>query len=89
MNCLDMSVCGVLFYYWNNTWGCKEMNKYFQEDVLPIRVSVADAAKYLGLGRKVIYQLLEFGELRAVRERGTILIDPCSLREFRESGKQP
>ncbi len=27
-------------------------------------VSVADAAKFLGVGRKVIYQLIEWGELR-------------------------
>jgi excisionase family DNA binding protein len=58
-------------------------------DLLPAEVSIADAAKYLGVGRKIIYQLLEFGEIRAVRERGKIIIDPCSLREFRESGKQP
>jgi excisionase family DNA binding protein len=58
-------------------------------DILPAEVSVAEAAKYLGVGRKIIYQLLEFGELRAVREHGKIIIDPCSLRDFRESGKQP
>lgn len=64
------------------------MEKVFQDDILPVEVSVADAAKYLGLGRRVIYQLIEYGELRAVRERGKIIIDPCSLREFRRSGKQ-
>ncbi|WP_136796555.1 MULTISPECIES: helix-turn-helix domain-containing protein [Desulfosediminicola] len=63
------------------------MKNSFQSDILPAEVSVADAARYLGVGRKIIYQLLEFGELRAVREGGRIIIDPCSLREFRQSGK--
>lgn len=63
------------------------MKNLVQSDILPVEVTVADAARYLGVGRKVIYQLLEFGELRAVREHGRIIIDPCSLRDFRESGK--
>ena len=50
-------------------------------------VTVPQAAKYLGVGRKIVYQLLEYGELRAVRERGKIYIDPCSLKEFRSQGK--
>lgn len=54
---------------------------------LPDLVSVSEAAKYLGVGRKIIYQLLEFGELRAIREHGKILIDPCSIKEFQMSGK--
>ena len=61
------------------------MNIIYQD--LPDIVSVPQAAKYLGVGRKEIYKLLEFGELRAVREHGKILIDPCSLREFRNKGK--
>jgi excisionase family DNA binding protein len=67
--------------------GCMKMEKLFQNDILPLDITVSDAAKYLGLGKKVIYQLLENGELRAARERGKIYIDPCSLREFRNSGK--
>jgi len=63
------------------------MKNLLQSDILPTGVSVAEAARYLGVGRKVVYQLLDFGELRAVREGGRIIIDPCSLREFRESGK--
>lgn len=54
---------------------------------LPDIVGVSQAAKYLGVGRKEVYKLLDFGELRAVREHGKIIIDPCSLREFRNKGK--
>ncbi len=54
---------------------------------LPDIVSVPQAARYLGVGRKEIYKLLEFGELRAVRKNGKIIIDPCSLHEFRKKGK--
>lgn len=50
-------------------------------------ISVPQAAKYLGVGRKVVYKLLEYGELRAVREGGKIYIDPCSLRAFKADRK--
>lgn len=63
------------------------MLKIPMNNELPDIVSVPEAAKFLGVGRKIIYQLLEYGELRAVREGGKILIDPCSLREFHNSGK--
>ncbi len=61
-------------------------NILFEND-LPDLVSVPEAAKYLGVGKKIIYQLLENGELRAIRERGKILLDPCSIKEFHASGK--
>jgi excisionase family DNA binding protein len=54
------------------------------ETTLPDLVGVPQAAEYLGVGRKIIYQLLEFGELKAIRRQGKIWIDPCSLREFRQ-----
>jgi excisionase family DNA binding protein len=54
---------------------------------LPDLVTVPEAAKYLGVGRKVVYQLLELGQLRAVREHSKILIDPCCLYHFRQQGK--
>jgi len=66
-----------------------EMNEPLQGDILPMEISVPEAARYLGVGKRVIYQLLEYGELRAVRKHGKILVDPVSLREFRASGKQP
>jgi excisionase family DNA binding protein len=53
---------------------------------LPDIVSVPEAARFLGVGRKVVYQLLENGVLRAIRQESKILIDPCSLREFKEKG---
>ena len=37
------------------------------ETALPDLVSVPQAAEYLGVGRKMVYQLLEFGELKALR----------------------
>ncbi len=54
---------------------------------LPDLVTVPEAAKFLGLGRKMIYQLLETDEIRAIRQEGKILIDPCSLYEFKNQGK--
>lgn len=53
---------------------------------LPL-LTVSESAKYLGVGRKIVYQLLEFGEIRAVKNRGAVLIEKASLDSFRSSGK--
>ncbi|HKJ65408.1 MAG TPA: helix-turn-helix domain-containing protein [Desulfopila sp.] len=50
-------------------------------------VSVAEAARYLGVARKIIYQLVDFGELRAVRVKGNIMIDAESLEKCRREGR--
>jgi len=49
-------------------------------------LTVGEAAKYLGVGRKVIYQLIEFDQLRSVRENRAVLIEKRSLDSFRQSG---
>ena len=49
-------------------------------------LTVSEAAKYLGVGRKVVYQLIEFDQIRSVRENRAILIEKRSLDEFRRSG---
>ncbi|MDJ0621502.1 MAG: helix-turn-helix domain-containing protein [Desulfocapsaceae bacterium] len=54
------------------------------EHILSDLVTVPQAAKFLGVGRKVVYQLLEYGELRAIRQDGKILIDPCSVKNCRD-----
>ena len=51
-------------------------------------VNVAEAARFLGIGRKLVYQLIEFGEIRAVKEKGTVLIEKKSLEAFKNSGKR-
>jgi excisionase family DNA binding protein len=52
-------------------------------------MTVSDAARYIGVGKKVIYQLIEFDEIRAVRQRGKVMIDRSSLEAFHHSGKRP
>jgi len=37
----------------------------------------------------VMYQLIEFDEIRAMREHGKVLIDSSSLEAFHSSGKRP
>ena len=49
-------------------------------------LTVGEAAKYLGVGCKVVYQLIEFDQLRSVRENRAILIEKRSLDLFRQSG---
>jgi excisionase family DNA binding protein len=50
-------------------------------------VSVADAARYLGVGRKVVYQLIEYNRVRAVRRRHFLMVDRESLEEFQRTGQ--
>jgi len=50
-------------------------------------MTVGEAAKYLGVGRKVIYQMIEFDQIRAVRENRTVLVEKKSLDEFWASGQ--
>ncbi len=40
-----------------------EENEYVSAPLL----SVAEAAKYLGVGRKLVYQLIERGDIKAVK----------------------
>ena len=49
-------------------------------------LTVSEAARYLGVGRKVIYQLIEFGQIRSVRDNRAVLIEKRSLDEFRRRG---
>ena len=50
-------------------------------------MTVSEAAKYIGVGRKVIYQMIEFDQIRAVRENRAVLIEKRSLDEFIASGQ--
>ena len=52
-------------------------------------LTVSEAARFIGVGKSVIYQLIEFDEIRAVRSRGRVLIDKSSLEAFHNSGKRP
>lgn len=50
-------------------------------------LSVPEAARYLGVGRKVLYQLIEYNRIRAVRRRRVLLVDRGSLEEFQRGGQ--
>ncbi|MDZ7580967.1 MAG: helix-turn-helix domain-containing protein [Deltaproteobacteria bacterium] len=45
---------------------------------LPL-LTVSETAKYLGVSRKIVYQLLEFGDIRAVKRKGAVLIEKASI----------
>ena len=49
--------------------------------------SVPEAARYLGVSRKTVYRLIEWGELIALRQNGAVQVDLRSLKVFRDSGK--
>jgi excisionase family DNA binding protein len=50
-------------------------------------MTVSEAARYMGVGKKIIYQLLEFDEIRVVRVHGATLVEKQSLDAFRAAGK--
>jgi excisionase family DNA binding protein len=51
-------------------------------------LTVSEAARYLGVGKKIVYQLIENGELLVVRGKGkTVQVEKQSLDRFRRSGK--
>ena len=60
-------------------------DKYIEVPIM----TVTEAARHIGVGKQVIYQLIEFDEIRAVRERGKVMIDRSSLEAFHNSGKRP
>ncbi|HHP7233644.1 MAG TPA: excisionase family DNA-binding protein [Desulfobacterales bacterium] len=53
---------------------------------LPL-MTVSETARYMGVGKKIVYQLIEFGELNAVKNKGQVLIEKASADHFRSSGK--
>ena len=50
-------------------------------------LTVSQAAQFMGVGKSIIYQLIEFGEIVATRQRSRILVEKRSLDIFRSSGK--
>lgn len=56
-------------------------------DVNSPLLTVAEASKYLGVGRRKIYQLIEWGEIRGVKLGRSVRIEKEGLDRFRDSGK--
>ena len=50
-------------------------------------MTVSETAKYMGIGRKLVYQLIEFGELDAYRQEGALWIDKACVDAFVKCGK--
>lgn len=49
-------------------------------------LEVGEAAKYLGVGRKVLYRLIEQGEITVVKSGGSTLVEKSSLDRLRAGG---
>ncbi|MFP5213055.1 MAG: helix-turn-helix domain-containing protein [Acidobacteriota bacterium] len=50
-------------------------------------LTIPEAAKYLGVGKKVVYQLIEWGQIKAVRVKGSVQVEKQSLDDYIASGK--
>jgi excisionase family DNA binding protein len=58
-----------------------------QEYAAPPLVTVPEAAKFLGVGKKTVYRLIEEDRLRASRVARSILVEQDSLEAFKRSGE--
>ena len=67
--------------------GKKERYDRREAYVTSALLTVPEAAKYLGVGRKKIYELIEWGELKAVKLGRSVQVEKNSLDEFKASGK--
>jgi excisionase family DNA binding protein len=50
-------------------------------------LTVSDAARFLGVGKQIVYQLIESDQIRAVKDKGKIWVEYKSLEAFRASGR--
>lgn len=50
-------------------------------------MTVPETARYLGVGKRIVYNLLENGVLDFTRVRGAVLVDCDSAAAFRSSGQ--
>ncbi len=46
-------------------------------------LSIPETAKYLGVGRKMVYELIERGQITAVKSGRTTLVEKRSLDAFK------
>ncbi len=50
-------------------------------------LSISEAAKSLGIGRKELYRLIEWGEINTIRSGDSIRVEGKSLEAFKAGGK--
>ena len=50
-------------------------------------LTVSETAEYMGVGRQIVYQLIDFGELNAIRKNRAVLVERDSVDSFRNSNK--
>ena len=53
---------------------------------LPL-MTIGETARYMGVGRKIVYQLIEYGEIRAVKNKSRVEIEKASVDAFRAAGR--
>ena len=50
-------------------------------------LTISEAAKSLGIGRKELYRLIEWGEINTIRSGDSIRVEGKSLEAFKTGGK--
>jgi excisionase family DNA binding protein len=50
-------------------------------------LNISEAAKYLGVGRKEVYRLIEHGEIEGIKAGDSLRVEVKSLDAFKVAGK--
>jgi excisionase family DNA binding protein len=58
-----------------------------EEFVLAPLLKISEAARYLGVGRKELYRLIEWGEVNTIKAGDSLRVDKGSLDALKSSGK--
>jgi excisionase family DNA binding protein len=51
-------------------------------------LSIPEAAKYLGIGRKDLYRLIDYGEINAIKAGDSLRVDMSTLEEIKTGSKR-
>ena len=51
-------------------------------------LSIPEAARYLGIGRKVLYRLIDYGEVNAIKAGASLRVDMRTLEDVKTGSKR-
>lgn len=68
--------------------GQAEQESEAEELVSAPLLSIPEAAKYLGIGRKDLYRLIDYGEINAIKDGDSLRVDRSTLEDIKTGSKR-
>ncbi|MGC1402402.1 MAG: helix-turn-helix domain-containing protein [Thermodesulfobacteriota bacterium] len=65
-----------------------EEESELEEFVSAPLLSIPEAAKYLGIGRKDLYRLIDYGEINAIKAGDSLRVDMSTLEDIKTGSKR-